>query len=186
MLIYSKSNSDSELIQILQLQQNNLSGNLTQEQMVSQGFVTLKHSFDLLKKLNVIENNIIVKDGNDVVGYVLAMTAASSREMPILFDMYESFNHIKYKHITIASYNYLVVGQVCISPEYRGKGVFEKLYESYKNHFKDRYDFAITEISTKNNRSKKAHEKVGFKKIHDYIDRDGAGWEVVLWDWRTS
>lgn len=184
MLVYTISKTDEELLQILELQKNNLPDNLSDEQMASGGFVTLRHTLDLLKKQNAIEQNIIAKDHNRVIAYVLALTVASRFDMPVLFPMFDAFDELEYDQKKISSYKYIVVGQVCVAADYRGKGVFDKCYYEYKNRFAGKYDFAITEISTRNYRSKNAHHRIGFKSIHNYIDPDGAGWEVVLWDWR--
>ena len=74
------------------------------------------------------------------------------------------------------------MGQVCVDKAYRGKGVFDMLYQHHKQVLKDRFDFVVTEISTNNLRSVRAHEKVGFKNIHTYKDAVDE-WSVVLWDW---
>jgi L-amino acid N-acyltransferase YncA len=40
----------------------------------------------------------------------------------------------------------------------------------------------VTEVSTKNQRSLKAHEKVGFKNVFTYEDGIDE-WNVVIWNW---
>ena len=56
------------------------------------------------------------------------------------------------------------------------------LYGHHKKLFEKAYDFVITEISTSNTRSLRAHEKIGFKIIYTYKDVLDE-WNVVLWDW---
>jgi RimJ/RimL family protein N-acetyltransferase len=46
-----------------------------------------------------------------------------------------------------------------------------------------KYDFVITEIATHNTRSLRAHEKVGFRLLHNYTDATDE-WDVVLWNWQ--
>jgi len=41
------------------------------------------------------------------------------------------------------------------------------------------FDYIITEISTRNHRSIRAHEKVGFETIKEY-ESDGKEWKIVL------
>ena len=89
---------------------------------------------------------------------------------------------IEYNGKPLSSYNYYVMGQVCIDKNYRGKGVFNMLYQKHKELFKHKFDFIETEISTGNKRSMRAHEKVGFKTIYTYRD-DKDEWNVVLWSW---
>ena len=111
---------------------------LSQEQMDSQGFVTVVHSFETLKKMNDTEASIIAKDGDKVIGYLLAMTNASRDDIPILIPMFEAFDQVIFHDKKIASFNYLVVGQVCVAEGYRGKGILDDCYEAYKEHFKSK------------------------------------------------
>ncbi len=96
MLTFTKATSTNDLEGILFLQKRNLAQGLPPEEIQSQGFVTVNHSFDQLKKLNDIERHVIAKDGDKVVGYVLAMTQASKSDIPILIPMFDVFNNITF------------------------------------------------------------------------------------------
>jgi GNAT superfamily N-acetyltransferase len=111
------------------------------------------------------------------------MTPASKQDFPILVPLFDLFDQIEYKGRKISSYHYLIVGQTCIDKSYRGKGILQKLYAAYKNRFQPKYDFAISEIATRNRRSLHAHEKIGFHTVHEYVAPDGVGWSIVLWPW---
>jgi hypothetical protein len=183
MLTYTTVNSASDLEGILTLQKANLAVGLSLEEIQSQGFVTVSHSLEQLKKMNDAERHIIAKDGDRVVGYLLAMTQQCRYDIPILLPMFNVFDSTPYKGKPIAAYRYLVVGQACIDKAYRGQGVFDKCYTAYKDHFNARYDFAITEIASTNLRSRNAHKRVGFEEISSYVDPDNTTWIVVTWDW---
>lgn len=183
MITYTQSKDDKDLQQILQLQKQNLAAGLTAEQIASQGFVTVMHSFEDLQKLNDIEAHVIGKDNDQVVAYVLAMTARSRADIPVLVPMFEMFEQISYQNKKIANYRYIVVGQVCVAEGYRGKGIFDACYAAYRDYLKDKYEFAITEIATRNQRSINAHKRVGFETIHRYEAPDGEAWDIVLWKW---
>ncbi len=185
MVFYTTIKSREEIMQVLNLQKNNLPQNLTEEQINTQGFVTVIHSYDTLEKMNDIEASIIAKNDDQVIGYLLAMTRESKDDIPVLVPMFEIFDNVVYDNKKISVYKYIVVGQVCIDKEWRGQGILGDCYSSYKTHFLKKYDFAITEIQTKNKRSVNAHLRIGFKIIHSYKDNDGTEWEVVLWDWRS-
>jgi len=184
MITYSTSKTDKELSEILDLQKKNLPQNLSENEIKSQGFVTVSHSFENLKKLNAIEQHLIIKDENKVVGYLLAMTKNSKNDIPVLIPMFEVFDKIYFKEKLISEYNYIVVGQVCINRNYRGQGLLDNSYAAYKNYFKEKYAFAITEIATTNMRSINAHKRVGFFEIHRYIDAENTEWSIVIWDWK--
>lgn len=183
MITYTTVKSDEELKQILELQQRNLAVGLTPEQIVSQGFVTVAHSFQDLYTMNEIEAHVIAKDNDRVIAYLLAMTARSRFDIPILVPMFKLFEQIDYAHKKIIDYKYLVVGQVCVAEGYRGKGILDACYATYRDCFKHKYDFAITEIATRNQRSINAHKRIGFETVHEYGAPNGEQWSVVLWKW---
>jgi hypothetical protein len=183
LMIYTTAQSDIDLHQILALQKQNLAAGLTSEQINSQGFVTVSHRFEDLKKMNEIEQHVIAKDNDRVVAYLLAMTAHSKFDVPILFPLFEMFERVNYKGRKIAAYKYMVVGQACVAEGYRGRGVFDACYAAYRNCFKDKYDFAVTEIAIRNQRSVNAHKRVGFESVYQYAAPDGEEWSVVIWKW---
>jgi hypothetical protein len=78
----------------------------------------------------------------------------------------------------VLSYNFYLMGQVCIRKEYRGKGLFSAMYREHKKRYRNKYEFLLTEIITSNKRSIKAHQKIGFKEIHSYHDSMGE-WSLV-------
>lgn len=178
------SKNTEDLQGILNLQAANLPQNVSKKEALEQGFVTIHHSLELLESFQELEPQLIAKDDKDMVAYILAMTRASSDTIPLLIPMFEVFEEIELDGRPVSDYNYLVVGQVCVAKDYRGMGLFEQCYKAYRESFQNRYDFVITEISDKNPRSIRAHERVGFKEVHRYSADHGSEWVVVLWDWR--
>jgi L-amino acid N-acyltransferase YncA len=185
MITYTTANSKSDLDGILILQKANLARGLAAAEIQSQGFVTVDHTYEQLQNLNNHKKHVIAKDGEKVVGYVLAMTKQSRQEIPILVPMFDIFDAVEYKRKKITEYNYLVVGQVCVDKAYRGQGIFDNCYAAYKKFYSDTYDFAITEIANTNQRSLNAHFRIGFKEIHAYNGPDKTAWIVAAWDWRV-
>jgi predicted GNAT superfamily acetyltransferase len=186
MIEFTTSQTDDDLLQILALQKANLPKNLTPGQMASQCFVTVNHSFETLQKMNATEQSIIARANGQVIGYLLAMTSAAKDDIPVLVPMFHAFDNILYRQKKISEYRYLVVGQVCIDEAWRGQGILDSCYAAYKEHFKSKYDFAITEISLKNARSINAHRRIGFSTVHIYTDPEGHEWDVVVWDWQND
>ncbi|HMH23285.1 MAG TPA: GNAT family N-acetyltransferase [Puia sp.] len=182
MITYTIATSDKDLAGIMALQRSNLPVNLSPEEMAGQGFVTVVHSLDDLKKMNDIEQHVIAKDGDRVVAYLLAMTAASEKDIPVLIPMFEMFGKVPYKGKPVSGYHYIVVGQVCVGKEYRGQGILDRCYAGYRRRMQGRYDFAITEVSVRNTRSIRAHERIGFTLLHEYEAPDGEDWSIVVWE----
>lgn len=121
-----------------------------------------------------------------MVGYLLAMTKNSQSAIPVLIPMFEVFNKILYNNKLVADQTFIVVGQVCIDKDYRGKGLLDKAYQAYKIIFKNKYDFAITEIAATNKRSLNAHKRIGFTDVHHYTDSNNIEWRIVIWEWRDT
>ncbi|MBA4054369.1 MAG: GNAT family N-acetyltransferase [Marivirga sp.] len=181
-MIYYTTSKDGDLKGILDLQRRNLPKNLTREEITSQGFVTVSHRPEDLQKMNSIEQSIIAKENDTVIAYLLAMTEKSKLDIPILIPMFEAFETIHYKDIVLSKYSYIVVGQVCVDKNYRGQGVLDKCYALYIERFKKKYDLAVTEIATSNQRSMNAHKRIGFETIHEYVAPDNVAWSIVVLD----
>ena len=92
---------------------------------------------------------------------------------------------LTYQGKPMNDYKYYMMGQICIAKEHRGQGLFDQLYEYHRKVNSDQYDILLTEVSTSNHRSLRAHERVGFKTIHTYHDHMDE-WNVVVWDWRKE
>jgi len=183
MIEYSRTKTKQDLWGILALQKENLVQNISPEEKESQGFVMVQHSYETMESLHSIEPHCIAKDGHSVVAYCLAMTKHSRKDIPSLIPMFEQFDTIDFKDKKISQYDYMSVGQVCVSKNYRSRGIFQKLYETYREAFQEKYDFAITEVSTQNLRSLKAHQKIGFEVVKIF-KVEFEEWAIVIWDWR--
>ena len=165
MIAYKQAISDTELHQILVLQQANLPKNLTKEEKLKEGFLTVEHSFDLLKEMNNRCRHTIVTHKNKVVGYALSMHPIFCERIPVLKPMFVEINK------TISqNHEYLVMGQICIAKSYRGKGLFKGLYTSMRTFMKPMFSKIITEVDTQNIRSINAHSAIGFKELKRYHD----------------
>lgn len=185
MVHFKSAESKEELEGILSLQRNNLDQNISDSEKAAQGFVTVKHSLDQLAEMNKIAPHLIAKDGEKVVGYILAMTKDSKTLIPVLIPMFEQFELLAFRGKPVSNYNYLVIGQICVDKHYRGQGIFDRMYEAYQDQFLNYFDFAITEIAISNSRSLKAHQRVGFQIIHEFSDST-QNWAIVVLDWKNS
>lgn len=184
MIQYTFAQTAEDLQGILDLQTTNHKDVVDEKTKEEQGFVTVRHSVSDITALNDIENHAITKLDGEVQAYVLAMTKASQTLIPVLEPMFELFNQITFKGKKVADYNYMVCGQVCVGEKLRGQGVFDDIYNKYREAYQDNYEFCITEIATSNTRSLKAHARVGFQIVHSFVDKFGIDWQVVIWDWR--
>lgn len=183
MLQATITTATEELNQILRLQQENLIQNINEAEMQSQGFVTLQHSLDTLIRMHELGPSVIIKEEEKVVGYALTMLQECRYLIPDLEPMFASLDNLSWENKPLNNYRFYVMGQVCIAKEYRGQGLFEQLYQHHKKIYQSRFDLFVTEISTRNQRSLRAHETLGFKKIHTHREKLDE-WIVVAWDWK--
>ncbi|MFN3999293.1 N-acetyltransferase family protein [Algoriphagus sp.] len=180
---FKLTKTDAELRGILDLQKLNLLGEISEEEKTNQGFVTVQHNLDQLRLMHELEPHVIAKEGEKVIGYILAMTKESRDLVPVLVPMFEQFDRLIFEEKKLSAYDYMVIGQICVGKGYRGQGIFDKMYELYRSTFCSRYDFAITEIALTNFRSLKAHQRVGFRTIHEFEDTTQK-WAIVLLNWK--
>lgn len=176
-ITFCQTSVDTELYQILDLQQKNHYDNVTREVQKKEGFLTVKHDFDLLKKMHEQQPHIIAKDGDEVVGYALSMLREIRNEIEVLRPMFDEIDKL-----ISPEENYLVMGQICVDVNYRRKGIFRGLYHKMKEDFSTKYDKLITEVDQKNLRSIQAHKAVGFEDLCAY-ESQGVFWDVVVWQW---
>lgn len=178
--------SDDDVRGILALQQKNLKKNLTLEQIQSQGFVTVEHEYAVLKAMNDAQPSVIVKDGDTVVAYCLAMLPQFKNGVPELKTLFEAIDEIDYDGQTLKDFNYVVMGQVCVGKGYRSMGFFDGMYQKLREELSTKFEMCVTDISTNNTRSLKAHARVGFIPVKDFEDKNlNEVWRVVVWDWRS-
>ena len=182
MLIPAVVSSQKELEQIQELNHQNLKTNLSAEEQSQEGFVSWPYPLQLLEQMNRLAPSIIVKQGDEVVGYALVTLVEASAFHEDLKLMLANIRTVQYKAKPLAQCNFYLMGQVCVKKEFRGKGVFNLLYQEHKKTYSKDYELLVTEISAKNKRSLNAHEKLGFEIIHRY-KIDDEEWVVVAWNW---
>lgn len=181
-ILYTVAESDRDLYGILKLQQENLPSSVSREEALKEGFVTVEHDFPLLKKMNAPYPHIIGVDGNVVIGYTLVMLQHLRYDIPVLEPMFDQIDNLMYKGHLLSNSRYFVMGQVCIAKAYRGMGVFRGLYHEMAIRMTSDFDFILTEISLRNPRSVRAHQKIGFETVHEYRSDAGEDWVIVLWE----
>jgi len=152
---YTCPKSLEDFHQILALQQKNLPTNISVKEAQSEGFVTVIHTQELF------------------------MSRRLEETIPILEPMFEQFKKVPFQNARLYDCNYFVMGQVCVDKTFRGQGVFQGLYNFLKEKNKTEFDFIVTEVATRNKRSMRAHEKIGFEKINIYEDETDE-WAILV------
>ena len=175
--------SREDLEDILRLQRDNLRDRVSPEEAQAQGFVTVAHTLEALERMHALAPSVLAREGDALAGYALVMPLAAKEAAPELAPMFAQFDALSWQGRPLSAYRYYVMGQVCVARPFRGRGVFDALYRGHRDAYAGRFDFTVTEIATRNTRSMRAHERVGFQVLSTYRDELDE-WAVVLWDWR--
>ena len=172
-IAYVRAGSEEELKQVLEIQQQNRPENLDDSEVRNEGFVTVQHSLDLLKKMNDVCAHILAKDGEKVVGYALCMHPEFKDRIPIIRAMFNRVARL------LPGEPYIVMGQVCIDKHYRKQGIFRQLYGHMREAVIEDFKQIITEVDETNQRSLQAHYAVGFEDLEVY-EADGRIWHLLV------
>lgn len=180
-LIFQPAVTDDHFAQILELQRRNLYTAISTEQQSQDGFVFAEHNMELLKKMAAHLPQIIALHGEEVIGYSLAMDVTMQDELPSLAPMFMEFGKCMYAQQPLTSFPFIVGGQVCVAKAFRGRGLIGELYRATKNSVGNDFRLCVTEIAVRNEKSLKAHQKIGFEVLGTYHDGTEL-WNIVVWD----
>ena len=183
MFTYGPSINDHHLQQIMKLQKINLPRNISNQEAREQGFVTVDHKMETLRDMNTPFGHSCAWVDEELAGYALVMETHFRHRIPVLIPMFDLLDGILWQGKELKDWGYFVMGQVCVAKPHRGRGVFKGLYHDMRSRLSPHFDLVVTEIAKRNSRSIRAHEKVGFETLHEYIDPAGEHWVVVGWGW---
>ena len=178
--IISSCQKHSDLHAIKSLQEQNLKRNLKPEEISSQGFVTLEHDLKLLSEMNTKTPHIVCKKSDRLVAYALSMHPEFRNRIPLLETMFQQIEKSTYQGIELRNSSFLVMGQICIHKDFRGKGIFTRLYEKMVEYYNREFKYIITEVDTSNKRSLRAHEKAKFETLLKYNSDGESTWIILI------
>lgn len=178
------SNGDLDLDGILTLQQANMRGVVAPEEALRNGFVTVGHTREILARMHALGPSVIARRGSELVGYALTMTIECRPLLPLLDPMFQRFDALTYTGRALLEWPFYVMGQICVAASARGQGVFDRLYAGHRENYAGSYQLLVTEISARNARSLRAHERVGFSELTRYRDETD-DWVIVVLDLRS-
>ncbi|MGM5469300.1 GNAT family N-acetyltransferase [Flavobacteriaceae bacterium LMO-SS05] len=179
-ITYCRASKDEELHQILKLQKLNLPDSLSVSDKENEGFLTVVHTFEILKQMNDCCPHIIAKNGDEVVGYALSMHPKFADEITVIKPMFDEINKI----ISDNS-EYIIMGQVCVDKNYRKRGIFRGLYNFMEQELQSTFKSIITEVNASNKRSLDAHLAVGFEILKEYYENE-KHWVIISLNCSTN
>lgn len=172
----------AELVAILELQRQNLVKSVSAEVQIVEGFVTAEYDLPFMEKMHETAPSVIAVEGGQVVGYCLAMQPILLAEVAQLAEFFQILNRIPCAGRKLSETSYIVMGQVCVAASHRRQGVFRGLYHFFKQVYQSQFDWLVTDVNLRNQRSISAHYAIGFEPLQRYTDAEGQHWEVIAWN----
>ena len=116
-ITFEPASTEDHFEQILQLQKQYLRQDLSEAEQCQQGFVPIRHSLPLLKRLaQELPQMVALQDGR-VIGYNLAVSPSLKPEvpslMPLMTSMFQAFEETLYQGRLLNTYSFIIGGQVC-------------------------------------------------------------------------
>jgi ribosomal protein S18 acetylase RimI-like enzyme len=182
-VVVALSDGAGDLDGILSLQRTNLQTALPEDVALRDGFVTVAHTREILAHMHQEAPSVVARSGSEVVGYALTMPRECRSLLPILEPMFAMLDTLEHRGAPLSRSRYYVMGQICIADRFRGAGLFDAMYAHHRSCFADRFDVVVTEVSCRNGRSLRAHERVGFETLKRFRDATDE-WAIILLDFR--
>ena len=180
---FTTVSNHQDITDILALQAANHISTTDEATRSAQGFVTVRHDPDVLSRMNQAYPSIIARANDELAGYALMMPRSFREDIPILEPMFTRLDGLSWRDAPLTDQKRFVMGQLGENEKFRGQGVFDGLYRHLQSVWQPHFDFVVTEVSERNPRSMRAHERVGFEVLYAYTNpTTGEGWRVLVLD----
>lgn len=144
------------------------------------GFVTTSFTKEQLTQLINEENALfIARKNGTVVAYVMCGSWKFCSIWPIFTQMIHDLPNLSYLGQTITTENSYQYGPVCIDKSVRGSGALEAIFDFAREEMSKRYPILVTFINKVNQRSFKAHSRLGLEVIAEFSFNNNHYYELV-------
>ena len=144
------------------------------------GFVTTSFTKEQLTQLIIEENALFIARKNGMmVAYVMCGSWKFCSIWPIFTQMIHDLPNLNYLGQTITTENSYQYGPVCIDKSVRGSGTLEAIFDFAREEMSKRYPILVTFINKVNQRSFKAHSRLGLEVIAEFSFNNNHYYELV-------
>ena len=168
-MIQTRLGNSSDIFGVLELQEENLYKNLSEEELKG-GFVTTPFTAHQIEE--IIEQHglyVCVNEQESVIAYVFAGSWDYFSQWEIFNVITSRFPKLSFGNDPITTNNSFQYGPICIQKDYRGQGIINEIFETMRLVFVDKYPLSITFINNINVISKRAHtNKLGWEVIDTF------------------
>ncbi len=134
------------------------------------GFITTDFSMTQLEKLILDEKGLfIARLDSQVIAYAMSASWMYWSQWPIFCEMIKQLDNIYLLQTQLTLSNSYQYGPVCVDKDYRGTGVFEKIFNFALDNMSNRFLIMATFINNTNQRSLSAHfNKLKLNKVSEF------------------
>jgi hypothetical protein len=185
-MIKTRLGNKNDIDGVLSLQENNLYGNLNEEELKN-GFVTTPFTINQLEEI-IKQNGMFIAENekHKIIAYAFAGSWEYFEQWEIFNFMVSRFSTLLFKEYEITTDNSFQYGPVCIDKNYRGIGILNLIFEEMRIEFYKKYLISITFINKVNEISEKAHtKKLGWEVIDEFVF-SGNTYIVLGFDMKNS
>ncbi|NOR55137.1 MAG: GNAT family acetyltransferase [Sulfurovum sp.] len=145
------------------------------------GFVTTDFTKEELTDLiNQEKGLFIVKEGEEVLAYVMAASWEFWSRWPMFIHMIKELPKLTYLGETLSTQNSYQYGPICIDKSVRGTAVLKDIFNFSLWHMSKRYPILVTFVNKINPRSYEAHKrKLGLDVIQEFEFNGNSYWEFA-------
>ncbi|RLV61354.1 GNAT family N-acetyltransferase [Parashewanella curva] len=160
-----------DLKQIAQLEINNLHDEHQLDASSKQG-----QSFSLEQLTTILNLGLIyiAEVNTNIIGYVLVAPWSFFNKWSIYKKIYQQLPTHNISQKQSCQY-----GPIWVNEAYRGKNVFQPLFEAVKQQALSNYQHMVTFIAEDNERSFRAHTKNDNMKVLDFFEMDDRGYYLL-------
>jgi hypothetical protein len=171
-LVFRKA-EPQDYSQIVMMQNENLNTMLTSEEKASGGFLSVPLKVEDFRVMNQEIAVVVASWGKEVIAYHCASSCQYYQFVPLCAYMMERFAHVLYDGKPLVHYTCFVVGPMCIAKNYRGKGIYLKLWQELTKHIPAGLEMGVGPASEANPRALHVHtQKAGMLVVDRFSFND--------------
>ena len=126
------------------------------------------------------ENGVTVaRDGARVTAFALAAPWGFWSQWPFFRNMIRILGNYRFGGATLTEENSYQYGPVCVDRDYRGRGVFERVFAASLRTMEDRYPIMVTFVNQANPRSYAAHSRKAGMATPGTFDYNGSHYYLM-------
>lgn len=151
------------------------------------GFVTTNMTPAQMTALITEENGVTVAlEGERVTAFALAAPWNFWSQWPFFQNMIRILGAYRFNGQTLTEDNSYQYGPVCIDKDFRGRGIFERVFAASLRTMEDRYPIMVTFVNQVNPRSYAAHSRKAGMATPGTFDWNGNHYYLMACSTRRS